>query len=182
MNELRLKDGRVVTVRRLGRGDRGKLQAFDRGLSERSRHYFPPHAYDDATVDKVIERNARGDDVIFVAEHAGEIVAYFFLWHAKLPVPTLGIGLTDRFQGAGLGRLAMETLIDAARGLGAHGIELTTALDNERAFALYQKCGFEYVSDVENILGDGNMRIERCMFLPLKEGAQPTGESHAPPV
>ena len=182
MEQLQLKDGRTVAVRRLRQRDRDALQAFDRGLSERTRHLFPPHGYDEATVDEVIARGERGDDIIFVAEHGGEIVAYFFLWYAKRRVPLLGIGITDRFQGVGLGRQAVDKLIACAREAGCDAVELTTAPDNERAYALYESCGFQYLRDVDNVTGDGAVRVERCMFLPLKEGARPMDEPHEPPV
>ncbi len=182
MKDVTLKDGRTVHVRRLVRGDTGKLQDFDRNLSEETRGYFPPHAYDDQTIEEYIARNERGDDVIFVGEDSDGIVAYFFLWYAKRPTCLLGIGITDGFQGAGLGRQLMEILMDAAREAGSEAVELTTAQENARAYALYEKCGFQYLRDVENIMGTGEMRIEKCMFLPLKEGAQPMAEPHAPPV
>ena len=182
MRTAATRDGRTVTVRRLGRGDREKLQQFDRGLSEATRLLFPPHSYDDATVDAYIRRSENGDDIIYVAEHGGRIVAYFFLWYAKRPTCLLGIGIADEFQAVGLGRQLMEILIESARDAGCEAVELTTAPENERAFALYQKCGFEYIGDVENQMGEGRIRTERCMFLPLKEGAKPMTEPHAPPV
>ncbi len=175
-------DGRVVHVRPLRPGDREKLQAFDRGLSERTRALFPPHSYDDETVDEYIRRNERGDDIIYVGEYEGEIVAYFFLWYAKRPTCLLGIGLADAFQGVGLGKQLMDILIQSARDAGCDAIELTTAPENARAFALYRRCGFQYLGDVENQMGEGKVRIERCMFLPLREGAKPMEEPHAPPV
>ena len=72
--------------------------------------------------------------------------------------------------------------IAASAETGCDAIELTTAPENPRAFALYQKCGFQYLGDVENQMGEGKVRIERCMFLPLKKGAKPMEEPHAPPV
>ena len=154
------KDGRTVSVRRLVQGDREKLQQFDRGLSEETRFLFPPHAYDNETVDEYIRRNERGDDIIYVAEHDGEIVAYFFLWYASRPTCLLGIGITDAFQGVGLGRQLMEILIESARHNGCDAIELTTAPENDRASALYEKCGFQYLRDVENQMGEGKVRAK----------------------
>ena len=182
MREISTKDGRTVTVRRLVAGDTRKLQQFDRDLSEETRHLFPPHAYDDETVAEYIRRNERGDDVIYVAEHDDRIVAYCFLWYAKRPTCLLGIGITDAFQGVGLGGQLMEVLIESAREAGSEAIELTTAPENARAFALYLKCGFQYLGDVENQMGEGKVRVERCMFLPIQEDAKPMEEPHAPPV
>lgn len=177
-----LTNGVFVTVRPLAPGDGPALQRFDRGLSARSRDFFLPHMYDDATVAKAIARSQQGDDAVFLALDAEEIVAYFFLWYARRRVCLLGIGITDAYHGLGLGRQAMAMLIAEGRRAGAEGIELTTALDNDRAFALYQRMGFSYLRDVDNVVGDGSIKVERCMFLPLTPGAEPMTEPHAPPV
>ena len=34
----------------------------------------------------------------------------------------------------------------------------------------------------ENQVGDGRITIERCMFLPLRDDAEPMTEAHAPPI
>lgn len=181
--KLTLRNGTVVTVRRLATGDREKLQRFHHTLSDRSQHLFAPHGLDDATVDKAIARSESGDDAVFVAENdARELVAYFFLWHARRTVSTLGIGVADDCQGQGLGRQAMGVLLREGRRQGVTGIELTTMPENEVAYALYEKMGFKYLRDVENQTGDGRTTIERCMFLALQDGAEPTSEPHAPPI
>ena len=180
--EFVLKDGRHVTIARLAAADKTALQAFGEQLSARSHELFLPHRYDSATLDKLIQRNATGDDVIYVGKSGETIVAYFFLWFARRRVPLLGIGIADAFQGAGLGRQLMERLIADGRALGAEGIELTTALDNDRAFALYTKCGFQFLRNVENVVGDGKIKVERCMFLAFRPSAQPMTEPHAAPV
>ena len=54
--------------------------------------------------------------------------------------------------------------------------------ENDRAFALYEKMGFEHVGDVDNVTGDGRHVIERKMFLSLKEGAQPSSREFKPPI
>ena len=182
IKRLTLKDGRTVRISRLTAADAPALQSFAAGLSKQSRIFFLPHGYDDATLAKAVARNTSGEDALYIAQAGRRIVAYFFLWYATRRVPLLGIGITDEFQGAGLGRQLMALLIDNARALGAEGIELTVNLDNDRAFALYTQCGFRYLRNVENVQGDGSIRIERCMFLPFRPDAQPMTEPHAPPV
>jgi len=182
MEKIILKDGRTVTIDRLIAADKEALRAFDAELSAHSRNLFTPHLYDSETLDKVIARNAADEDVVFAAKADGKIIGYCFLWYAKRRVPLLGIGVADNFQGAGLGHRLMQLLIDTGRALGAEGIELTTALHNDNAFALYQKCGFIFLRNVDNLVGDGNIRTERCMFLPFRPDAQPMSEPHEAPV
>ena len=76
----------------------------------------------------------------------------------------------------------MTILIDDAKGTGCAGIELTTALDNDRAYQLYEKMGFQYLRDTDNIAGDGSVVRERMMFLALVPGANPEEHDFKPPV
>ena len=172
-----------LTVRPLQAGDEAALRSFHESLSPASRALFTPHRYATETIRKLIRRRENGQDAIFVALNAARaIVAYFFLWYVDRPVALLGIGLADAYQGKGLGRQLMEQLVEEGKKHGLAGIELTTCLGNERAFVLYRKIGFRYIGDVENVDGTGQILIERAMFMPLKEGARPMTEPHAPPV
>ncbi|NQU10430.1 GNAT family N-acetyltransferase [bacterium] len=179
---LRTTDGQVLGVRRLRSGDDAALQAFNAGLGPESRRKFLPHGYDDATVATVLQRAEAVDDATFGAFAGDRLVAYFFLWRIRERVPLLGIGITDEFQHRGLGRQILVFLIAEARTRDRDGIELTTMLDNHNAFALYQKTGFVYHGDVENVVGDGRVVIERAMFYAIRPGAQPPQGRHAPPV
>ena len=171
-----------VVIRPLLPGDEATLKEFNASLSEESRGRFLPHAYDDATLTRMIVRATQGIDRAFMAMEGDCPVGYCFLWDIADSVPVLGIGLTDAWQGRGLGRRLMTHLIDEARAAGCAGIELTTVPENERAFALYQKVGFTYLGDTDNSAGDGRVVRERMMFLPLKPGAQPPQRSFGPPV
>ena len=181
MPQLTTRSGEALVVRTLRAGDATRLQRFNAGLSERSRTFFLPHAYDDATVARMIERAENGGDLTYLVLAGEEMVAYFFLWEVREPIPVLGIGITDAYQNQGLGRQLMEILIADARRLERDGIDLTTMLTNDRAFALYQKVGFQYIENVDNITGDGVVVTERWMFLPLKPGVRPVPKIHRPP-
>lgn len=180
---LKTRSGESLTARALAPGDTAALQRFHESLSDESRSTFTPHAYDSETIGLYIERSQSGKDLIYILVTKNEeIIGYFFLWEFRTPVPLLGIGLTDAYQGEGLGEPMMTILIDAARKAGRDGIELTTMPHNERAFRLYLKMGFQYLGDVENVTGDGRAVVERKLFLPLKDGAKPTDRAFEPPV
>ena len=180
--ELRDREGRVFAARRLTVGDTKAVQDFDASLSPQSRIWFMAHGYDDETCRKILTRSARGDDLILGLFDGDRMVGYFFLWYFTEPTPLLGVGLNDACHRRGLGRAMMEVLIDAAKANGNEGIELTTMVDNEHAFALYQEMGFEYHKDVENLQGDGSVVVERAMFYRIKPDAQPMDKPHAPPA
>ena len=176
------RDGRTFTVRRLRLGDDRELQAFNAGLRPESERWFRCHAYDDATVAKVLARSEAGEDLILGVFDGPRIIAYFFFWYFRNPVPLLGIGLQDNYQGSGLARQMMELLVAEARAAGRDGVELTTMLQNHRAYALYEKVGFKYWGDVENVQANGITVIERAMYYAIKPGSQPPKGRHAPPV
>jgi len=178
---LTLADGETLIVRRLQAGDGPRLQAFNAGLSAQSLEFFLPHAYDDATVARMIARAASGMDLTYLVLSGDEAVAYFFLWEAQEPVPILGIGITDRYQDRKLGRELMRILIEDARASGRDGIDLTTMQHNDRAYNLYLRMGFQYIEIVDNYDGNGRLVRERWMFLPLKDGVKPVAREHKPP-
>ena len=185
MSELRqsipLPDGRQVYIRTIAAVDIPAVKAFFESLSPASIRYFLPHPYTEPVLRRRIERAQNGDDLVYVATCADRIVGYFFLWNFRWPVPLLGIGLADDFQNLHLGQKFMAILIDDARAAGRDGVELTTMLDNDRAFHVYEKTGFKYIGNVENVQGDGKVVTERAMFFPIKPNAQPMKIPHACP-
>ena len=176
------KDGYVLSARRLTRADAAALQRFGKELDAESRRKFTPHRYDDAALEILMSRSEKGIDYTVAGFDGEKLATYFFLWNFTEPVPGLGIGMRNEYQHRGLGRPMMEHLIEAARENGCDGVELTTMLDNHNAFALYEKCGFRYFGNVENVSGDGKVTVERGMFLALKPGAKRTGIRIHPPV
>ena len=175
------RNGTALEVRLLGADDVAALRRFNASLSEATRAVFLPHAYDDVTVRRFIERNRVGEDRSYVLEAGTEVVGYFFLWEFKHPVPILGIGLADAWQGQGLGEAMLRRLVEDARAAERDAIELTTVPGNVRAFRLYRRLGFEHVGDVDNVAGDGRVVREHRMFLALKPGARAGQREFRPP-
>ena len=177
-----LKNGKQIPYRKLQRDDKQALARFNDELSEHSRNLFTPHRYDQETLDKIIERVENGEDLAYVALDNDRIIAYFFLWWYNTPFPVLGIGILDEYHGQGLGKQIMQKLIDDARKAGCDAIELTTALDNKSAYALYEKVGFKCLGQVDNVAGDGRIIKEWHMFYPFKPNIIPPARKHCSPV
>ncbi len=176
------RDGRVFEVRRLLKSDAAALQAFHASLSPKSQRYFLPHVYDNTTLERVLERSEKRSDLVLGLFEGSRLSGYFFLWYFQERVPLLGIGLRDDLHGQGIGRQMLELLIREAVENGNEGIELTTMLDNDRAFTLYRKVGFRYTGNVENTTGNGAKIVERAMFYGILPGARPFDRKHQPPV
>ena len=179
---LPLSDGTLLEVRRLNRADAAALQAFNAALTTETRRLFNPHPYDEDTLLRLLQRSEDGEDLTLGVFDGEALVGYFFLWYFRRRVPLLGIGLRDAFQGRGLGGRMIERLISAAAARGCEGVELTTLPDNQRAFALYNRCGFKHYADVPNRSGDGRILTERGMFYAIRPGAAPMTGPHQPPL
>jgi len=179
---IKSKSGQDIHIRLLSGIDVSTLQIFNENLSEQTRSQFLPHKYDERIILKFIERNKKKTDRIYVALVKDVIIGYFFLWEFIKPFPILGIGISDLYQGQGLGKQMIGILIEDAKANGNNGILLTTLLTNEAAFQLYLKMGFKYLGDTDNIAGDGRVTRERMMYLPLKENIAPESHDFKPPV
>jgi len=145
--QVTLSGGEGTTLRPLGAGDAAPLLAFYEGLSEQSDWFYAPFPAPELTLarmEQLIGDQLTGQCCDFVVESAaGEIVAHCFLWQLDQDMPLLGIGITDRYQGRGLGHVLMRHLIDHAHDvLRRPGLRLDLNADNPRAFHLYRKMGF----------------------------------------
>lgn len=176
------REGDEFIIRRLLKSDRIGLQEFGNSLSKQSTATFLPHSYDDDTVNAFLERSETGKDLTLGLFSNDKMVAYFFLWYYTNPIPLLGIGILDEYQGKGFGKKLIQFLIDAARRTNRDGIELTTLPDNHRAYALYEQVGFRHYADVNNLAGDGRVVTERAMFLQFNSAASPSVDLHKPPI
>lgn len=84
---------------------------------------------------------------------------------------TLGISVAREFWGLGIGRALTEACIECARNAGYVQLELEAAAENERAIALYEKCGFrEYGRNPMGFLSrDGHYQTLVSMRIELKK-------------
>ena len=179
---INLNNNTSVVIRRLRSGDNIRLQNFNKNLSKETRKLFSPHAYDNETVAKIIMRSESDEDRVYIAVDGETVVAYFFLWWFKTEFPVLGIGITDQYQGCGLGKKIMLLLLNDAKAADCNGVELTTVMDNEKALSLYEKVGFKRLGVVENLDGSGNIIKEWHLLYSLKPNIKPPDREHGPPV
>lgn len=67
--------------------------------------------------------------------------------HVAEGIPELALAVEPRFRGQGVGTLLIDAATDLSREMGAPGISLSVAKDNDRAHRLYLHLGFEPVSE-----------------------------------
>jgi ribosomal protein S18 acetylase RimI-like enzyme len=142
-----------LTIRRLTTNDTQLLYAFFQSASERTRFLMCAHPYDYETAEKLTspEQIALPNIIRYAAvtpDGDSEVMAgYLFFWDWDRKVPWLGIAVSDRFHGLGIGKRLMTFAEETARQSGKGGILLTTKKVNAVAFSMYQKCGYERIGE-----------------------------------
>jgi len=81
-----------------------------------------------------------------VIENQGEIIAYFVLCPVADELHILNVVVAPQCQGAGVGHILMQDIIDQALYLGLRKLFLEVRASNTVAQSLYQKWQFEQIS------------------------------------
>lgn len=137
----------AVTLRKLSREDVERMIEYFDSLGETSRHFFHPHDFDRDNAERICCDTGSGSYRV-VAEFGGRIVGYaWFTPNKEAAFATVGIGISDAFQGRKLGGALMDALTAEARARGLAALRLTVYKDNERALRLYSSRGYRIVGE-----------------------------------
>lgn len=147
---MTLRDGRVIDIRRVRSADADLLRELDDGLSARSRQlrylgWMPPMAPEQARALASVDFRDRFAMVATAGGDDGErIVADCRLAPCQGPgrVSEIGIGVAEDFQGAGLGRELIATLLAVAAEHGITSVVAEVRHDNDRMRHLLPALGF----------------------------------------
>ena len=140
-----------MRVREAIASDSARLAAFFPTLyAETSFMLFEPDEFtvtEEQQARHIAEMSRSESGVMFVCEMDSDLVGVVFgnrgvarrTRHSLYVV----IGVLQAWVGRGVGRALLDALEAWARSRGLHRLELTVDVDNQRAIALYEKCGFE---------------------------------------
>lgn len=149
----------VMECRRLSADVVGPLLEFLKDLvSADEQQYFHPHSFTAQALDRIISHCKQ--DIYVVLMQGGKILGYGMLrgWDQGFSVPSLGIAISSKVQGQGLGRALMEFLHATARMRGAKQVRLKCYTCNARAMSLYQQLGYNFVENIgEQAIGFKNL-------------------------
>lgn len=183
---LRLASGQPVVFRPLQEGDAPILGRYFLGLRDNTTKRFAPHAFDQATADRLCAELEPEQMLRMIAtlqtDGQEQVVGYFLLYFGvgqgtQDRYQRLGIALdsrtdcemapsvADAFQDQGLGTLLMQQLLQIARQQDRRRAVLMggTMATNSRAIHFYQKLGFRKAGEFEAPPG----RYNHDMILPL---------------
>jgi GNAT superfamily N-acetyltransferase len=173
--EVRLVSGEPALLRPLQRDDARILGQYFANLSEATRRFYGPHAFDQETADQICAELDSSEALRLLATHglgeAEEVIGYFILVfgvfegdrkrYKRLGISldaerdcTLAPSVADAHQSAGL---MIAHLRQIARDCGRRRMVLWGGVrqDNPRAVHFYRKFGFEekgefYAGGVDN--------------------------------
>jgi len=168
-----------IELKRLKRGDAGRLRDFYEGLSPDSKRLFRPLGLhpDAAVFERIVAENAHdvGKRYDLVAVAGDQIVGWSFLTRLDSPRPGFGLAVADGCRGRGLGSRLTDEVLQFARIHGAKEIYLSVVADNEIAREMYRHRGFKtYEKKVHE--EDGLLylhmvkELERGEFIRQKKG------------
>lgn len=171
MNAVRLKDGRIVLIKKFRIEDKEKLIGIYESLSDKAlRWALPPYTKER------IERwlSSLQNLITIVAFYNNKIVGYAQIF--KFPHPRRkGTGdtviyLHQDFHNVGLGTAMLTKLLELAKKEGLHRVGLHVVADNKQAIHLYQKLGFKIEGVIkDSYFGeDGRYHNQLVMGLILK--------------
>jgi len=146
-----LRNGQAAFIRLVERTDGPLLYEQMMSMSEESRRLFCPYPFDRSHAEAIAAEagSNRSMRLLALVDSKPAGYAYFTTNNAKRGFPMVGIGVTDEFQGMGLGRSLMDRLVEAARGRGYRGLELHVFKDNYRAQKLYLSLGFAFNGEAD---------------------------------
>lgn len=133
-----------MLIRPLTLADAPALQDFYASLTEAVTYFFQPWpaATTEVLTQHLADAEAGKNVVLGLVAAEGTVEGHGFMWNVDTDEPVLGIGLGERVQGQGWGRLLMKALLAEADARHLPEVHLTVLKDNLRAQNLYQSFGF----------------------------------------
>ncbi len=135
----------LLTIRRLAPEDAGTLAEFYNALSDESKRLFRPltEKTDKNRCLEIADDNKADSKYDLVAIIEDIVVGWAFVWGGEEPIEgTFGIGVSDEWQGKGIGRELMGRVLDACHDRRIFTVRLIVVQDNARAQSLYKQMGF----------------------------------------
>ncbi|MGH7864677.1 MAG: GNAT family N-acetyltransferase, partial [Candidatus Binataceae bacterium] len=162
--QVKLRDGREVTVRIMDPADKAKILEFARSLPEDDLLFLRTDITDATVIDGWIDNLKKGNTVTLLAEAENKIAGYASV-HREQARWTRRVGeirmiASPRFRGAGLGRALAAEIFQLARGLGLKKISAMMTTDQTGARTAFERLGFHVEAHLADWVEDrrGNPR------------------------
>lgn len=144
-NSFNTPEQKTWVFRTLSHGDEVPLEHFFAEMKEGDGlSFFHPHPSDSLTLAGICQNP--GKDYYCGAFAGSAIEGYGMLrgWNEGYSEPSLGLAVSPKCQGAGLGKLLLQHLHAESRQRGYNCIRLTAYEKNSRAVAFFAKNGYSF--------------------------------------
>jgi L-amino acid N-acyltransferase YncA len=152
--QIKLPDGRQVSIRLMGPEDRDKVLRFARALPADDLLFLRTDITDPAIIEEWVQNVERGTTITLLAELNGELAAYasIHLTEARWTrsVGEIRVNTGAGYRGISLGRRLTAEIFSVARSLGLRKITAQMTNDQPGARAVFERLGFR----VEALLAD----------------------------
>lgn len=175
--QIRLKDGRDCVIRNGVRED-GRAALDDFILTHAQTDYLLSYP-DECTMtveeeaDYLANKTDSPNEVELVAEVGGRIVGLAGIESVGSRYKVrhradFGISIESEYWGLGIGSALTRACMECAAAAGYLQLELNVVAENERAIALYEKCGFvEYGRDPMGFLSRSGL-FQEVVYMRLE--------------
>ena len=169
--EKKIEEGDIVTADELSPDYMAKSQA-ERLRFRRMEHkdieavaaiesvsIIPP--WSKASFEEAIEKE---ETYYVVCEAGGKIKGYAGMWIAADEAEITGVAVEPESRGTGLGKDIVRHLLEKGQELGVKSFFLEVRKSNDKAIAVYEKCGFERVGERKDFYRepDEDAVVMRC--------------------
>ena len=132
-----------IAIRKMTLDDRGLVMDFFGQMGGETRALFNVNDCNLDRARRIFDEKIDAED--FLAIYQGEMVGYVFLMDFETRIPWLGIAVSERMKGMGLGKKLMRFAEEHAKKHDKGGIMLITHVANIRAQALYARAGYRHL-------------------------------------
>ena len=148
----------MVVFRKIVKEDAEEVSTLLYGLSDESKEFFHPHAFNIETLKNVCD----SVDHHFVLIINNKIIGYSMLRFFGYSTPSYGGCIHNDHQGKHYGTLLLFCTLKQARLYGLDQVRLRVNRSNRKAFHLYKKIGFVKTGEMRDDDIVMMYNFERC--------------------
>jgi L-amino acid N-acyltransferase YncA len=144
--DMRMSNGKTITLRLMDRGDIDRMVAFAKGLSKKDLMFLRRDITDASEVEQWVDGIETGKSVTVLAGDGDTLAGYATLHHNEAlwtrHVGEIRTNVGTDYRGMRLGSLLVEEMFQIARDLGLRKLTANMVADQKAARGAFERLGF----------------------------------------
>lgn len=144
--DMRMSNGKTITLRLMNRGDIDRMVVFAKGLSKKDLMFLRRDITDAAEVEQWVDGIENGTSVTVLAGDGETLAGYATLHHNEAlwtrHVGEIRTNVGADYRGMRLGSLLVEEMFQIARDLGLRKLTANMVADQKAARGAFERLGF----------------------------------------